>query len=185
MASFNTRIVRLSNTLSGWSYGRDLRYREVTDFGSGPMSPVMAGGMALGLGGLVAGLSWTPTRAVLDRFLPKPGEGPGAEALAAGRFRFEIRSTTTTGARYRTRVGADLDPGYGGTAVMFGESVLALARDEGLPLRTGVCTPATALGAAVVDRLRAQGFTVEVERVEPVDDGSAGLDTSSHTDERS
>ena len=185
MASFNTRIVRLSNTLSGWSYGRDLRYREVTDFGSGPMSPVMAGGMALGLGGLVAGLSWTPTRVVLDRFLPKPGEGPGAEALAAGRFRFEIRSTTTTGARYRTLVGADLDPGYGGTAVMFGESVLALASDEGLPLRTGVCTPATALGAAVVDRLRAQGFTFEVERVEPVDDGSAGLDTSSHTEERS
>jgi short subunit dehydrogenase-like uncharacterized protein len=190
MASFNTRVVRLSNTLSGWSYGRDLRYREVTDFGSGPMSPVMAGGMALGLGGLVAGLSWTPTRTVLDRFLPKPGEGPGAQTLAAGRFRFEIRTTTTTGARYRTRVGADLDPGYGGTAVMFGESILALALDEGLPLRAGVCTPATGLGVAVVDRLRAHGFTFEVERADTDDDIAAArantsTDVSSATNRRS
>ena len=164
MASFNTRIVRLSNTLSDWSYGRELRYREVTDFGSGPMSPVMAGGMAVGLGGLVAGLAWTPTRTVIDRFLPKPGEGPGPEAQAAGRFRLEIHATTTTGARYRTRVGADLDPGYGGTAVMFGETVLSLALDSDVPRRVGVGTPATALGEVLVDRLRAHAFTFDVER---------------------
>ena len=165
MASFNTRIVRLSNTLSDWSYGRELRYREVTDFGSGPMSPLMASGMAIGLGGVVAGLSFTPTRAVLDRFLPKPGEGPGPEARAAGRFRMDIHATTTTGARYRTRVGADYDPGYGGTAIMFGETALALATDGGIPRRTGVCTPATAVGDVLTDRLRAQGFTFEVERL--------------------
>ena len=164
MASFNTRIVRLSNTLTDWSYGRDLRYREATDFGSGPMSPVMAGGMAVGLGGVVAGMAYRPTRAVIDRFLPKPGEGPSPETQAAGRFRLDIRSTTTTGARYRTRVGADYDPGYGGTAVMLGQTALALALDDGLPRRVGVCTPATALGEVLVERLRAQGFTFDVER---------------------
>ena len=163
MASFNTRIVRLSNTLTDWSYGRDLRYREATDFGSGPMSPVLAGGMAVGLGGVVAGMAFRPTRAVIDRFLPKQGEGPSPEAQAAGRFRLEIRSTTTTGARYRTRVGADYDPGYGGTAVMLGQTALALALDDGLPRRSGVCTPATALGEALVERLRSQGFTFDVE----------------------
>ncbi|NUO92785.1 MAG: enoyl-ACP reductase [Dermatophilaceae bacterium] len=167
MASFNTRIVRLSNTLSDWSYGRELRYREVVDFGSSPMSPLMATGMAVGLGGVVAGLSFTPTRAVLDRFLPKPGEGPGPETRAAGRFRMEIHAATTTGAHYRTRVGADYDPGYGGTAVMFGETALALATDDGIPRCTGVCTPATALGDVLTDRLRAQGFTFEVERLSP------------------
>ncbi|MER7070123.1 saccharopine dehydrogenase NADP-binding domain-containing protein [Terrabacter sp. NPDC000476] len=165
MASYNTRIVRLSNSLTHWSYGRGLRYREVTDFGSGPMSPLLAGGMAVGLGGVLAGLSFAPTRAVLDRFLPKPGEGPSPQTQAAGRFRLDIRATTTTGARYRTRVGADLDPGYGGTAVMLGQTVLALAADDGLPLRAGVGTPATALGDALVDRLRAQGFTFEAERM--------------------
>ncbi|WP_330473070.1 saccharopine dehydrogenase family protein [Terrabacter sp. C0L_2] len=170
MASFNTRIVRLSNTLTDWSYGRDLRYREATDFGSGPMSPVMAGGMAVGLGGVVAGMAFRPTRAVIDRFLPKPGEGPSPETQAAGRFRLDIRSTTTTGARYRTKVGADYDPGYGGTAVMLGQTALSLALDEGVPRRAGVCTPATALGDVLVERLRAQGFVFDVERDDQRDD---------------
>ncbi|MDV3221538.1 saccharopine dehydrogenase family protein [Intrasporangium sp.] len=165
MAGFNTRIVRLSNTLTDWSYGRDFRYREVVDFGSGPLSPVLAGGMAIGLTGGLAGLSWGPTRAVLDRFLPKPGQGPSEGRMAQGRFAMEIRTTTSTGARYVARVAAPFDPGYTGTAVMLGESALALAMDDDrLPDRAGVLTPATALGEVLVDRLRTQGFTFEVER---------------------
>ena len=84
MASFNTRIVRLSNTLTDWSYGREFRYREVTDFGASPVSPLMAGGMAIGLGAAVAGLAYRPTRAVLDRVLPKPRKGTDRRA-ASGR----------------------------------------------------------------------------------------------------
>jgi len=164
MAAFNTRVVRLSNTLSSWSYGRELRYREVTDFGTGPLSPVMAAGMAIGLGGVITGLAFGPTRAVLDRVLPRPGEGPSPDQQATGRFRMDIRATTTTGARYLTRVGANHDPGYSGTAVMFGQSLICLAHDDGMPMRAGVCTPATAMGDALVGRLRAQGFTFEVER---------------------
>lgn len=166
MASFNTRIVRLSNTLTDWAYGRGFRYREQTDFGSSPVSPLLAGTMAVGLGGVAAGLSWTPTRTVLDRLLPKPGQGPSAERRAAGRFRLEIRTTTSTGARYATKVGADYDPGYDGTAVMLGQSALCLALDgEALPPRTGVLTPATAMGGMLVERLRGHGFTFAVERV--------------------
>jgi short subunit dehydrogenase-like uncharacterized protein len=79
----------------------------------------------------------------------------------------EIRATTTTGARYRTRVGADYDPGYNGTAVMLGQSALCLALDEDrLPARAGVLTPATAMGDLLVERLRAAGFTFDVERVD-------------------
>jgi short subunit dehydrogenase-like uncharacterized protein len=166
MASFNTRVVRLSNTLTDWSYGRDFRYREQTDFGSSPVSPLMAGAMAVGLGGAVAGLSWKPTRLVLDRLLPKPGEGPSAARRATGRFRFEIRTTTSTGAKYLTKVGADYDPGYEGTAVMLGQSALCLALDgAALPHRSGVLTPATAMGDVLVERLRGHGFTFAVERV--------------------
>jgi short subunit dehydrogenase-like uncharacterized protein len=166
MAGFNTRIVRLSNTLTGWSYGRDFRYREVVDFGSGPLSPVLAGGMAIGLTGGLAGLSWGPSRAVLDRVLPKPGDGPSPEQMAAGRFAMEIRTTTTTGARYAARVAAPYDPGYAGTAVMLGETALALAVDvDQLPDRAGVLTPATALGDVLIGRLQAQGFTFEVTPV--------------------
>ncbi len=167
MASFNTRIVRLSNTLTDWSYGRGFRYREQPDFGSSPVSPLLAGAMAVGLGGTVAGLSWKPTRLVLDRFLPRPGEGPSEARRSAGRFRFEIRATTSSGARYVTKVGADYDPGYSGTAVMLGQSALCLALDTDiLPARAGVLTPATAMGDVLVERLRGQGFTFEVDRVD-------------------
>jgi short subunit dehydrogenase-like uncharacterized protein len=162
MAMFNTRIVRLSNTLSDWSYGRSLRYREVLDFGSRRSSPVKAVGTSLGLRGALVGLAYAPGRAVLDRVLPRPGEGPDAEDLARGRFRMVLDATTTSGARYRTAVGADLDPGYTGTAVMLGQSALCLAFDD-LTERTGVLTPATALGDPLVDRLRAHGFTLECD----------------------
>ena len=50
----------------------------------------------------------------------------------------EIDASTTTWARYRTTVAAD---------------------------RAGVLTPATALGLALVDRLRTQGFLFDVERL--------------------
>jgi short subunit dehydrogenase-like uncharacterized protein len=36
MASINTRVVRRSNALQGWAYGRRFRYREVRGFGAGP-----------------------------------------------------------------------------------------------------------------------------------------------------
>jgi short subunit dehydrogenase-like uncharacterized protein len=49
--------------------------------------------------------------------------------------------------------------------VMFGESGLCLALDsERLPARAGVLTPATAMGDALVQRLRQAGQTFEVTR---------------------
>ena len=164
MASHNTRIVRRSNALSGYRYGRDFRYAEVTDCGAGIGGAVKAGLLTGVLAGAAAGLSFAPTRAVLDRVAPKPGEGPSAAAQAAGRFVLDIETTTTTGARYVARVAADLDPGYSGTAVMLGQSALALAYDD-LPTGGGVLTPATALGAHLIGRLRTQGFTLDVRRV--------------------
>ena len=59
-------------------------------------------------------------------------------------------------------IAADGDPGYKATAVMFGESALALALDgERLPDRAGVLTPATGIGSVLPGRLRAAGFTIE------------------------
>jgi short subunit dehydrogenase-like uncharacterized protein len=164
MASYNTRVVRRSNALLGYRYGRGFRYSEVTDCGRDLTAPVKAGVLTGGLLGLAAGMSFGPTRAVLDRILPKPGEGPSVESQEAGRFVLDIETTTTTGAKYRCRFAADKDPGYSGTAVMLGESGLSLAYDE-LPDATGVLTPATAMGEVLADRLRARGFTIEVTRL--------------------
>jgi short subunit dehydrogenase-like uncharacterized protein len=163
MGQFNTRIVRRSNALSGWAYGRQLRYREVMSFGSGPLAPMLAGTATVGFAALEKGLELAPTRVVLDRLLPSPGEGPGERARDRGHFRLEIHAKTSGGARYVCRIAAEGDPGYKATAVMFGESALALAFDEQLlPATAGVLTPASALGRPLVERLRAAGHTYEV-----------------------
>ncbi|MBV8194584.1 MAG: saccharopine dehydrogenase NADP-binding domain-containing protein [Candidatus Dormibacteraeota bacterium] len=160
MAAANTRVVRRSNALQNWAYGRGFRYREVMSFGSGVAAPLRAGLMSAGLTGLVAGLAFDPTRPLLDRVLPKPGEGPSAEARRRGFFRFDIHATTTEKVRYTATVSAKGDPGYAATAVMLGETALALVLDRGrLPDVAGVLTPATALGIPLVERLRAAGQT--------------------------
>ena len=168
MGTFNTRIVRRSNALTAWSYGRTFRYREVVGVGRSPVAPLLAGAVAAGIGGLVAGLALPPSRFVLDRVLPKPGEGPSERQRDAGHFRVETLATTTSGARYRATVAAQGDPGYAATAVMLGQAALALALDgDRLPAAAGVLTPATGIGQPLVERLREEGFTLDVERVTP------------------
>jgi short subunit dehydrogenase-like uncharacterized protein len=167
MASINTRVVRRSNALQDWAYGRRMRYREVMGFGSGPTAPAMAAGMAAGTTALGAGLLFGPTRAVLDRVLPSPGEGPSEEARERGSFRIEIHTRTSGGRRYLATIAAKGDFGYAATAVMLGQSALCLAQDgDRLPDRAGVLTPATAMGDVLAERLRASGQTLEAREAD-------------------
>jgi short subunit dehydrogenase-like uncharacterized protein len=156
MAPFNTRIVRRSNALQGWAYGKRFRYSEVMAFGRSPLGPVLAAGTGVGVLALGAGMAIPPTRRLLDRVLPSPGEGPSEKTQTTGHFRTETTGLSTTGARYRTTVAMKGDPGYAATAVMLGESALSLALDD-LPGGGGVLTPATAMGTLLADRLRAAG----------------------------
>jgi short subunit dehydrogenase-like uncharacterized protein len=165
MAAINTRVVRRSNALQEWNYGRRFRYRETTAMGPGIAGRAKGFAVSGGLGAVMGAMTLGPTRALLDKFLPKPGEGPSAEARAKGFFKIETHARTPTGERYVARISAQGDPGYAATAVMFGEAALCLARDrDRLPDRAGVLTPATAMDGALVDRLRAAGHTYEVAR---------------------
>jgi short subunit dehydrogenase-like uncharacterized protein len=164
MASYNTRVVRRSNALLGFAYGRDLRYGERMGTGTGPVGAAAAYGTTAGLAAVVAGFSAAPTRALLDRVLPKPGSGPSAEARARGWFRMDLAATTTTGRRYTAVVAGKGDPGYAATAVMLGQSGLCLALDP-LPDRAGSLTPAVAMGSVLVERLRRAGHRYEVQPV--------------------
>ena len=163
MASHNTRIVRRSNALLGHAYGPGFRYREVMGVGTSPLAPVLAGGVTAGLGALAVGMSLPPTRALLDRLLPKPGAGPSEKVQQNGHFRVEITTRTSTGARYVATVASKGDPGYAATAVMFAESALCLGTDE-LTTPGGVVTPAVAMGDQLVKRLRARGVELSVRR---------------------
>ncbi|HYF26836.1 MAG TPA: enoyl-ACP reductase, partial [Baekduia sp.] len=163
MGTVNTRVVRRSNALRGHDYGRSLRYRELMLGGGLPLGPVKAGAIAGGLGAMMAGLALPPTRKLLDRVLPAPGEGPGERAREKGFFRIDIHTTTTSGAKLVCEIEAQGDPGYKATAVMLGEAALALALDTArLPPAAGVLTPATGMGDVLVERLRAAGQRYDV-----------------------
>jgi short subunit dehydrogenase-like uncharacterized protein len=164
MAELNTRVVRRSNALQDWAYGRGMRYREVMGFGNSLLSGALAAGTAAGTGVLLAGMQWSPTESLLSRAMPSPGEGPSERARNNGHFRIETLTRTSGGRRYVCKIAAQGDPGYKATSVMLGQSALALALDgERLPQRAGVLTPATAIGAVLAERLRAAGHTYDVE----------------------
>jgi short subunit dehydrogenase-like uncharacterized protein len=163
MASFNTRIVRRSNALQGWAYGRRLRYSESQGFPSGLAGLATGVVTTAGLGALAGGLMFGPTRSLLGRVLPAPGAGPSEKVQQRGRFALEIHARTSTGAGYVATVTGRGDPGYAGTAVMLGEAALSLAFDgAALPDAAGVLTPATGLGVALIDRLCRQPFGFDV-----------------------
>ena len=166
MESFNTRIVRRSNALRDWSYGRRFRYREVMGYGRSPLDLARGLATVVGMRGLTAGMNVGATRYVIDRILPEPGEGPSEESMRQGRFRMEIHARTSSGAEYLGVVAAHRDPGYGATPVMLAEASLCLALDgDVLPAGAGVLTPATAMGQRLVERLRVAGVELSVERV--------------------
>jgi short subunit dehydrogenase-like uncharacterized protein len=166
MAGVNTRVVRRSNALQGWAYGRRFRYREVTGFGASPAAPLLAVMTGAALKAAQAGLEFGPSRALLGRLLPAPGQGPGEKTRRTGYFRMQIRTRTSAGVRYLAAIEAQGDPGYAATSVMLGEAALCLALDrDQLPGRAGVLTPATAMGTALASRLRSAGHTLATRQV--------------------
>jgi short subunit dehydrogenase-like uncharacterized protein len=166
MGTVNTRVVRRSNALQGHAYGRRFRYRELMLTGPGPVGAAKAAGVAGGLAGAFAGFATPGVRQLLDRVLPDPGEGPDEQARERGFFDIDIHTATSGGERLRCEIRAKGDPGYKATAVMLGETALCLALDD-LPDAAGVLTPATAMGPALADRLRAAGHTYSVIDDEP------------------
>ena len=139
-------------------------YREVMGCNNPPRS-VMAGAVTAGVMGLLAGLSFGPSRSLIVKVLPSAGEGPSEKARENGFFKIEIHTRTSTGARYVCKVSAKGDPGYKATSVMLGEAGLCLALDKDRsPQRAGVLTPATAMGMPPGELLRAADFTFEANR---------------------
>ncbi|KFA93059.1 saccharopine dehydrogenase family protein [Archangium violaceum] len=161
MAAVNTRVVRRSNALLGYAYGREFRYDEAIDVGRGPAGLARAAATSAGMA-LSGAMVFGPVRKLAERFLPAPGEGPSREERESGFFDIELHGVGTAGERVRARVGAKQDPGYGATSWMLGESALCLAEDE-LPERGGLLTPASCMGMKLVERLRAAGMTFQAE----------------------
>ncbi len=164
MAAINTRVVRRSNELLGQAYGDEFRYDEGTIVGQGPAAAMGAAAMAFGTTAMNSLAAITPARKMMQRMLPKPGEGPSPETIEQGFFDIELlaKHPTDSALNLRGKVYGDRDPGYGSTAKMLAECAVCLAQDK-LPVEGGFWTPASAMGDALLQRLPANaGVTFEL-----------------------
>lgn len=169
MAPYNTRIVRRSNALLDYAYGRRFRYAEYMGTNRSLIAPVVSAlTTAFTAGTAVLGYRFFRflPRPLVERLAPKPGTGPSEEVREKGFYRVETYTTTSTGARYVATMAQDGDPGYKATSVMLGECGLALALDrDKLPELYGVLTPAAAMGDALLARFPAAGISLDTARL--------------------
>ena len=163
MATVNTRVVRRSHALLGYPWGDSFRYHEAIQTGSGVGGWSRSAMITAGLTGLVGAASFGWSRGLLERFvLPRPGTGPGAAAREKGFFNLEQIGRLADGRTIRSRITGDRDPGYGSTSKMLAESAVCLAMDD-LDSGGGVLTPAAAMAAPLLQRLRANaGLSFEI-----------------------
>ena len=168
MGPINTRVVRRSAALNAaWRtpYAPRFRYQEYTKFGP-PFAAAKATALALAMRGFERAMEHQTLRALFGTVLPKPGEGPSEETMARGWFKADLIGRTADGRSARARIGYAGDPGNRATVRMLCETALALAFDgaklPGGAKRGGVLTPATAIGEALVPRLRKAGFEISV-----------------------
>lgn len=170
MALPNTRIVRRSNALLDYAYGRRFVYAEQASVGKSLIAPAAA---ALVTGAHVAALGLGSRffnrlpRSLVNRVVPSPGQGPSEKSRERGHYTIDTYTSTSGGARYRATIAQQGDPGYKATAVLLGESGLGLALDrDALSELRGVLTPAAAMGDVLLVRLPEAGVRLEVERLQ-------------------
>jgi short subunit dehydrogenase-like uncharacterized protein len=168
MAPYNTRCVRRTNALLDWAYGRRFRYSEALSMGSSPAAAIAAGMSTATIAGATtfggAYLNLFP-RGLVERMMPATGFG--FRSKTGGHYRVETYTQTTRGARYVATMSQQADPGYTATAMMLGESTLALVSDRaGLADSHGVLTPVTAMGDVLLKRLPAAGVTIQAVRLD-------------------
>jgi short subunit dehydrogenase-like uncharacterized protein len=167
MASVNERMIRRSNALLGYPWGREFRCTEVLPTGGGVGGATVAGAVAAGFSVGASAMALPPVRSAFRRFVvPTLSDGPTRAQADDGHFTVRVlgRGTATSGPfTVECEISADRDPGYGATAQLLGESAMCLVLGEvDSPVDGGVLTPASGIGAPLADRLRDVGLTVEV-----------------------
>lgn len=154
MATINTKVVRRSNALLHYAYGKDFAYSEAMMSGDGTAGKWKAYRNALMIGLVFGAKPDSFLGKIVGRFLPEPGEGPSKEERESGFFKFHFYATLANDSKAFAVVTGDKDPGYGSTSKMLAEAAICLAKDD-LPKGGGVLTPSVAMGDALLERLKA------------------------------
>ncbi|HVW30297.1 MAG TPA: saccharopine dehydrogenase NADP-binding domain-containing protein [Polyangiaceae bacterium] len=112
-------------------------------------------------GGLALVVRVAFIRNLLVGMAKKSGQGPSEERMAKSWFKLRFVAESD-GKKIQTEVSGG-DPGYGETSKMLAESALCLALDrDALPARTGILTPAEAMGDVLIERLQRAGLRFAV-----------------------
>ncbi|WP_372982212.1 trans-acting enoyl reductase family protein [Marinobacter sediminum] len=163
MGAINTRIVHRSNGLQNARYGKEFTYDEAMMTGRGMKGRLAAYSITGGLGAFFTASAIKPTRWLVEKFVPQPGEGPSPEAQKAGYYDLRFMGRTQDGKTIITKVTGDQDPGYGSTGKMLGEAGMCLAFDIPAEKEGGFWTPSSLLNGSLMDRLTSKaGLTFEV-----------------------
>ncbi len=165
MAGINTKVVRRSNALSAYPYGKDFLYDEAVITGKGLGGKLKGYGMLAGLGVLMAGKPGSIMKKLVDKTQPKPGEGPNKEQRENGFYNIILLGKIDDEVVIKAKVTGDRDPGYGSTSKMLAESAICLALDKDkTPKTSGMLTPSVAMGDILLERLEADaGLTFTIE----------------------
>ena len=162
MGAINTRVVRRTAALlegTPEAYGEGFVYDEAME----SRSRAQAWAVTLALGAFDRAMRSPTGRALAERLMPAPGEGPSEAAMDGGFFRTRLTATTSSGRRIQGLVAGQGDPGNRSTIRMLGAAALTLTLDrDRLPARAGVLTPALAFGDLLLDRMRDLGMRWEV-----------------------
>lgn len=163
MGAINTRVVHRSNALQDARYGREFTYDEAMMTGRGAKGRLAAYAITGGLAAFFTASAIKPTRWLVEKFVPQPGEGPSPEAQKSGFYDLRFAGRTEDGKTIITRVTGDRDPGYGSTGKMLGEAGMCLAFDIPADQPGGFWTPASLLDGKLMERLTSKaGLTFEV-----------------------
>ncbi len=163
MAGINTRIVRRSNALMDFIYGKDFTYTETMPTGAGASGYLAAKAISTAVKS-IAFMSITALgRSVLGILLPSQGEGPKVDPDKPGFYVIHLHGETADGEKMIAKVTGDADPGYGSTSKMLAEAGVCLALDD-LETAGGFWTPSSAMGAKLLTRLcDSAGLTFSIE----------------------
>ncbi len=155
MGPINSKIVRRSNVLLGYRYGKSFRYEEAILTGSGPLGCVKATIGAVGGRAFMMAMVSSPVRWLLKRYvLPRPGQGPSQSVRENGYYDIILVGKLGDGNVMRARVRGGGDPGTESTSRLLVESALCLAQDsDRIGVGGGFWTPASAMGELLLSRL--------------------------------
>jgi len=169
MASVDNKVIRRSAVLRK----QQVEYDEAMSVGAGMRASAfmsshylqdLAAGVRQDMQCSSTNSSSALARNILKKLNPLPaaGEGPSDSVQKDGSFAMQVMGTGSGASGSKCQALVEVkghgDPGYAATAALLAESALCLALDQDMmPQTSGVLTPSTAMGKALVTRLEQTG----------------------------